>query len=397
METIFFWLLCALVAGLSLVTLLYVLEIAAAFAAVRSLPALSPGEPRPAAAILVPAHNEELVLARTLAAIHRAKGPDDRILVVADNCTDATASIARAAGAEVLERHDTERRGKGYALDAGVRHLAENPPAIVIVIDADCLPDAGAVERLVQATAAAQRPVQSLNLMTAAETAPLGLKVAQFAFALKNRVRMRGLHRLGLPCHLTGTGMAFPWSVLRQADLASGHLAEDIKLSIDLTSRGQGPLFCEDALVLSFFPSSAQAVETQRSRWIGGHMALIAQASRTFPGLLLRGNLTGAITTLATMIPPMTILLALLLACLLLSAAASISMGPALLALSFVNLLAFVLATGAAWYRFGRDILPAQALKGVPLLVLARIARMPATLLASRGGAWIRTDRGSAD
>lgn len=58
--------------------------------------------------------------------------------MVADNCTDDTARLASAAGAEVIERHDALLRGKGYALDFGVRHLAQQPPDVVIVVDADC-------------------------------------------------------------------------------------------------------------------------------------------------------------------------------------------------------------------------------------------------------------------
>lgn len=399
METIFFWLLLAAIAGLSVVTLLYALEIAAAFAAPRRLSELAPGEARPIAAILVPAHNEELVLGGTLAAIFSAKGEQDRVLVVADNCSDATAQIARAAGAEVLERTDTHRRGKGYALDAGMRHLGATPPGVVIIIDADCFPARDAVERLVRTAAATGRPVQSLYLMTAPEDASLGLRVAQFAFALKNQVRMRGLQRLGLPCHLTGAGMAFPWSVLQHIDLANGHLVEDMKLGLDLAYQGKGPLFCEDAVVLSPFPTSSGALETQRSRWIGGHIALTSQVLRTLPTLLIRGKFTAAAAAAATVIPPLTILLALLLAAFLVSAiaAATLSGGTMLLTLSAITLAAFFVATGAAWYRFGRTTLPAQALKGVPMLVLSRLARISTSFASSRNREWVRTDRGSPD
>ena len=76
--------------------------------------------------------------------------PGDRLLVVADNCTDHTAAVARAAGAEVLERRDAERRGKGYALAAGVDTLRAGPPDVVVIVDADCRPAAGAIDRLVR-------------------------------------------------------------------------------------------------------------------------------------------------------------------------------------------------------------------------------------------------------
>src|SRR5262249_21997555 len=70
--------------------------------------------------VLIPAHDEAKVLSRTLAGVLPELAAGDRVLVVADNCTDDTAAIARAAGAEVLERDDPRHRGKGFALDAGI-------------------------------------------------------------------------------------------------------------------------------------------------------------------------------------------------------------------------------------------------------------------------------------
>src|SRR5580704_2288892 len=83
-------------------------------------------------AVLVPAHNESRGLLPTLEDIKRQLRPGDRVLVVADNCTDDTAAVAAAAGAEVIERHDPTRRGKGYALDFGIQHLSSAAPEILI-------------------------------------------------------------------------------------------------------------------------------------------------------------------------------------------------------------------------------------------------------------------------
>src|SRR5262249_14964254 len=98
---------------------------------------------RPRLAVLVPAHNESRGLLPTLSDIRSQLLPHDRLLVVADNCTDDTADVARAEGAEVIERHDLSRLGKGYALDYGLRHLSFDPPEIVIAIDADCRVEPG--------------------------------------------------------------------------------------------------------------------------------------------------------------------------------------------------------------------------------------------------------------
>ncbi len=93
---------------------------------------------RPRVSVLVPAHNESARIVPTLTDVLAQMGPGDRLLVVADNCSDDTASAARAAGAEVIERHDETNIGKGHALDFGIRHLSAAPPEVVIVVDADC-------------------------------------------------------------------------------------------------------------------------------------------------------------------------------------------------------------------------------------------------------------------
>ena len=92
-------------------------------------------------AVLIPAHNEESVISETIKALKSQLNSGDQLLLVADNCTDNTASIARDQGAEVLERVDPENRGKGYALSFGINHLKDsgNTPEVVIVIDADCI------------------------------------------------------------------------------------------------------------------------------------------------------------------------------------------------------------------------------------------------------------------
>ena len=242
----------------------------------------------------------------------------DRLLVVADNCTDDTAEIAAAAGAEVVIRHDLERIGKGYALDFGLRHLGETGSEVVIVIDADCRLDAGTIDRLAMSCTLTGRPVQALYSMSAPDRSAVSQRVAEFAWRVKNSLRPRGLAALGLPCQLMGTGMAFPRDVLRSADLATGHLAEDLHLGLQLASIGRAPFFCPTAVVRSEFPMSAEGAAAQRQRWEQGHLHVILAeavpyiwtAVRTADWRLLALGLDAAV-------PPIT-LLGLLIAGLLL-------------------------------------------------------------------------------
>src|SRR5262249_40924710 len=150
-------------------------------------------------------------------------------------------------GATVVERRDPVRRGKGFALDFGIRFLEAAPPEVVVFVDADCAVEAGAIDRLVHESAAGQCPTQAAYLMTLPPHPGLGARVSRFAFLYKNVVRPSGLASLGLPCLLTGTGMAMPWAAVRDAPLASGNIVEDMQLGLDLAVAGHLPRFCPEA------------------------------------------------------------------------------------------------------------------------------------------------------
>jgi glycosyltransferase involved in cell wall biosynthesis len=127
--------------------------------------------------VLVPAHDEEGGIAAALATVVPQLAPGDRLLVVADNCSDGTAAAARAAGAEVVERR-SDLRGKGYALAFGVDHLRAAPPSAVVIVDADCELAPGTLDALAAELARSGRPVQALYLMLAAADAGLGRRMA---------------------------------------------------------------------------------------------------------------------------------------------------------------------------------------------------------------------------
>ncbi|MGB6488158.1 MAG: glycosyltransferase family 2 protein, partial [Steroidobacteraceae bacterium] len=221
---------------------------------------------RPQLAVVIPAHNEAAGIRATIESLIPQLQSGDRVVVVADNCTDDTAAVALAAGTEVVTRHDPVYRGKGYALDFGVRYLERDPPAVVLIVDADCHAAPGSVDRLARLCAQTGRPVQALYLLHAPPGAGVKLRIAEFATVLKNHVRPLGLHRLGLPCQLSGTGMAFPWTCIRGATLATGHIVEDLKLGLELAGAGHPALFCPEVCVTSYFPASEEGFRTQRTR-----------------------------------------------------------------------------------------------------------------------------------
>ena len=348
----------------------------------------------PRLAVLVPAHNESAVITATLADLLRQLRPGDRLLVVADNCTDDTAALARSAGAEVVERHHAMLRGKGYALDFGVRFLAANPPEVLVVVDADCQVQPGSLETLVRTAMQTGRPVQALYLMKSPASAGLKLRLAEFAWRIKNHARPLAWHRLGWPCQLMGTGMAFPWAMTRQMDLANGHLVEDMKLGAELALAGSPPLFCPQALVTSEFPAHADAQQSQRKRWEHGHLGVLLSLG---PRLLWKGLVNRRIEVVAMaldlLVPPVALLATLLL--LLWTTALGLAWWAGMwlpLGLASAWLLAFVNTLWLAWRGWGSDLVSGREWLQVPLYVLGKLPVYLAFVF-KRQKAWVRTDR----
>jgi cellulose synthase/poly-beta-1,6-N-acetylglucosamine synthase-like glycosyltransferase len=210
----------------------------------------------------------------------------------------------------VIVRVDRTRRGKGYALDFGIRFLEGDPTDIVVVVDADCHLAPGSVDRLARLCARTDRPVQAMYLMHATRDAVLRMRIAEFAFLVKNRVRALGLHRLGFPCQLMGSGMAFPWKLLSTATLATGHIVEDLKLGIDLARAGAPPAFCSNALVSSDFPASSDGIESQRTRWEHGHLGVILkEAPRLLLESIVKRDFNLMTLAIDLSVPPLALLL----------------------------------------------------------------------------------------
>jgi len=349
---------------------------------------------RPRLAVLIPAHNEASIIVGTIRSVLPQLSTSDRLLVVADNCLDETAAIASAAGAQVIERSDTTRSGKGYALDFGVRHLGTDAPEVVVIVDADCQVAAGALSRLARRCVRSGRPVQALYLMYARNGAGFETRIAQFAWIVKNQIRPLGLHRLGLPCQLMGTGMAFPWSCLATGALATGHIVEDLKLGIDLARAGVPPLFCPEALVTSAFPISGEGVRAQRTRWEHGHLGIIlSEAPRLFLNSLVRLSPPLLALALDVSVPPLALLTLLVLgiwfASTLLYHFTSVAF-PLLISSGALGMLA--LAVLLSWARYGRRIV---SLGDLPFLLFYALAKVPvyAKFIVARQLNWVRTKR----
>ncbi|ALV08325.1 glycosyltransferase family 2 protein [Roseateles depolymerans] len=356
--------------------------------------------PRPERiAVVMPAHNEGRGLRPTLMQAMAQLGPQDRILVVADNCTDDTAAQAREFDVTVVERTHATDRGKGFALDFGVRHLEAlaiqegHAPDVVVILDADCELGPRLLPRIASVAHATGRPVQATYLMEAANDG-LKARIAEFAMRVKNLVRPRGMHQLGLPCGLYGTGMAFPWAVAVQAPLASGHLAEDMQLGVRLAQLGAPPLLCEDALVTSVFAKSQEGAASQRTRWEHGHLAmLVGEGPRLLWRSMRPGRGAQLLQVLDMLVPPLTLLALMQVGWLMVTLLLAVLLGWwAPMGVALLSVLMLVGAIVIAQQRWADDILSLSELAGAPLLLLSKVP-LYLRFVFKRQVEWVRTKR----
>jgi cellulose synthase/poly-beta-1,6-N-acetylglucosamine synthase-like glycosyltransferase len=353
-----------------------------------------PQENFPRTTVLIPARDEEFGIAKTIASVRAAQFPRMDILVVADNCADATAERARANNVPVIERNDAAHLGKGFALAFGVEFLKQNPPEVLIVVDADSFVDRTALARLAQCAHASARPAQAANRWLEARAASSTLAISNFAFLVKNIVRPMGLQRMGAPCLLQGNGMAFPWSVLVSAPLATGHLSEDLWWSVQLMCAGHAPLFCPAANVYSGAPHRATVMKTQRARWERGHLeTMVTGIPKLLRTALALRRVEPLWLALELSVPPLALLI------LALAGFGCIGFVGAwfgftwtLCLLAMVNFILVLLAVLIAWWKFGRAQISPRTLLAASWYVVWKIPVYCRALFGKRVE-WTRTER----
>ncbi len=235
--------------------------------------------------ILVPAHNEEHLLPETLANLNQLDYPSAlySVHVVADNCTDQTAEVARHGGAVVHERTNDAQRGKGYALQWLLQRLwqADEPHDAVLILDADTIVSANFLqvmdarladgERVIQAYYAVRNPEQSWSV-----------SLRYVALAVLHYLRPLGRMVLGGSMGLKGNGMVFAADILKQHEW-SASITEDIEFHMALVLAGERVMFAPDAVVEAEMPQTLAGSHTQNTRWEQGRLEM---ARRYVPALL---------------------------------------------------------------------------------------------------------------
>lgn len=229
--------------------------------------------------VIVPAHNEEAGIARTVDNLRKLDWPSDayRIWVVADNCTDGTAAKAAAAGARVLERRDANLRGKGYALNHAFEHSRRDGWAqAVVVVDADSEASVNLLSamaaRLEQGACAVQVHYGVLNPNAAWRTRLMTIALGAFHI-----VRSRARERLRLSCGIRGNGWCVTHELLRRIPYEAYSLTEDIEYGVALGLGGERVHYADEAHVLGEMVTSSRSAASQRQRWEQGRFKLIRE------------------------------------------------------------------------------------------------------------------------
>lgn len=361
------------------------------------------GTPPPPAArpprfvVVVPAHDEQRGIGETVRSLLALDYPRSlfRVQVVADNCADETAAAAALAGAEVLVRHDPERRGKGYALRFAFDRVLEAGDAdALVVVDADTLVSANLLSAFAARLACGAHALQAHYAVRNAQDS-WRTRLLALAFAAMHGVRSLARERLSLSCGLRGNGMAFSAALLRRVPHAAWSVVEDLEYGLQLGYAGERVHYVAEAEVRGEMAAGERASRAQRRRWELGRRAIARQ--HALP--LLRRALEQRSALLADLaadllVPPLATLvtwsLAGLSAC---AVATALGAGPRLAPWLF----------GVALVSLAAHVLRAWSLSGAGARGLADLALAPAyvawKLLLKLGPShrapreWVRTRR----
>ncbi len=338
-------------------------------------------------AVVIPAHNERESIGRCLdSLLADNSGGDAAIVVVADNCTDETALIARRRGAEVIERFSEDQRGKGHALEFAFRRLAPRRFDAYVIVDADSVVAPGFLAAfsvvLSRGADAAQCPYLALNSGEDGRLRLLDLALRGF-----NLVRPLGRARLGLSAGILGNGFALRRTLLERVPYMAHSVVEDLEYHLALVDHGCRVEFVEAALVRGAMPAAGKGRETQRARWEGGRLRMIREHASGLARKVLRGRAGALEPLLDLLLLPLGFHAVLLLAALLGASAAVRAAGFIGLAILGIHVAAAAGRGSSGW----RDL---RAIASVPAYVLWKIAKLPAIFMAStRRAGWVRTER----
>jgi cellulose synthase/poly-beta-1,6-N-acetylglucosamine synthase-like glycosyltransferase len=229
-------------------------------------------------AIVVPAHDEESSIGKTLRSLLEVDYPKEAfdIVVIADNCTDATAEISRRHNVTVLERTNANLRGKGYALRWCFDQLLSQHAVYdaILVIDADTIIANNVLSVMNYYLERGSKAIQCSD-MVEPQPGAWSSEIIRFGFTLYNHARPLGRSVLNCSAGVRGNGMCFSCDTLRAIPWNTYSLNEDLEYGLILLLNGINTDFAPEAKVFATMPVNARNAESQRSRWEKGRFPVI--------------------------------------------------------------------------------------------------------------------------
>lgn len=268
------------------------------------------GPPKTRFAIIVPAYNEEKVIERTMNSLGEIDYPSElyEIVVIADNCEDSTARIARGCGATVLERTDEENRGKGFALDWAFGELAQNPFEAAVIVDADTIVAPDFLSRCDLRVRNGQKAIQGCYDVIDPEGSPMS-SLSYLGFMLNRNLRYTGRTKLGGSSNLLGNGMCFTREITDRYGWPARSVVEDLEFEIILNLDGIRVIFAPEARIYAEIPNTFEQSTVQRSRWdLGKFQIRNKYVPRLLKKAVTRLSLNCLDRALELFIPPYSIL-----------------------------------------------------------------------------------------
>lgn len=238
-------------------------------------------------AVIIPAHNEELSIAKTLEHLTKCKGQFD-IIVIADNCSDKTASISKSLQARVIERN-SEKRGKNHALDFAFQILLKEGYDFFAVVDADTVVMPNFISEIQTAFSQGVDAVQVYYGVLNPDQA-LKARLMRVALMANNLLRPKGRQRWGFSAGIFGNGFALSRQTLLDVPFQVDSVVEDTAYHIRLVENQKKVHFIETTSVLADMPLLQPGAATQRIRWEGGRFSLMKKEIPRLTKKVLKGE-----------------------------------------------------------------------------------------------------------
>ena len=352
-------------------------------------------------AIVVPAHNEEKIISKTIYSLSGLIYPkrNYEVFVIADNCTDNTAKIALALGANVLERTNTDKTGKGYALRWAFDQILEKQDAFdaIIVVDADSLISGNYLEVMNYYLEQGSRAIQSSDLVLP-DPGNWSVEATRMGFMLYNYVKPLGRKVLKFNMGLRGNGMCFNADLLREIPWKAWSLIEDVEYGLNLLLKGEKIDFAPEATVLAQMPVEAKNAESQRSRWEMGRYGIIKMYTSKFLVKSIKERSATYFDVFLDLITPPFVNMMLIVTSIL--SLATLFWFLALLPALHILLWGILLAVGIAYFFLGLYVSGAdknlyKSLLRIPFYIFWKIKLYLNVFRKGKAKKWVRTERDS--